>query len=208
MRTSNRRKKLHGSSCKAARTVLVKELKGLSLQDFKETREVNAYLCYRCEKLLNSLNDSRMVVEDVARKVSGLKKVDRQLGPPAKRACTGQGESGIPQLATSNLGLGSMLLQHTPQPLVSGVPQVQEPSVLFWHPTQQSAISRPQDPSADPPQLLNRPHIGGGARPQQEESDMSPQCFPQPPLQQETSNTSSQHSSQLVGGDTILQQEP
>ncbi len=132
----------------------------MSLQDFKETRDENAYLCYKCEKLLNLLNDSRKLLEDVAKKVSSLQRVERQSAsnaPSAKRACTVQVRSRMfphypPQLAMSRgarLWPSDMPPQHPPQPPMSGgislLPQLHEPSDT-------------------PPRLPPQPPTSGGAR--------------------------------------------
>ena len=91
------RKKLHGSSCKAAREILSLEMGGLSLQDFSQTKYEYAFLCYLCEKLLigiSTLQEKLLIAkEDVAKKVSNLQRIKRPSeseipSPPAKRqAC-------------------------------------------------------------------------------------------------------------------------
>ena len=53
-----RRKKLYGASCQEARQALnieVKELFGLGLQDFQDTKGENSYLCKKCDSALNTI---------------------------------------------------------------------------------------------------------------------------------------------------------
>ena len=74
---SKQRKKLHGSSCKAAREILLLEMGGLSPQDFSQTKYEYAFLCYLCEKLLigiSTLEEKLLIAkEDVAKKVSNFR---------------------------------------------------------------------------------------------------------------------------------------
>ena len=78
---SKRSKKLHYSSCKAARDILLLEIGGLSLQNFSQTKYEDAFLCYLCEKLLIgicTLQEKLLIAkEDDAKRVSNLQRIKR-----------------------------------------------------------------------------------------------------------------------------------
>ncbi len=73
-----RRKKLHGASCKVAKTVL-REVSCVPLEALVETRDPTAVLCYGCEKTLNNIHGLAAKVETlkagVSEKVSALQSV-------------------------------------------------------------------------------------------------------------------------------------
>ena len=50
----HRRKKLHGSSCENIKKVLVK-LSSEDLESYLDTRDPNAFICYKCETELNNV---------------------------------------------------------------------------------------------------------------------------------------------------------
>ena len=84
--SSNRRKQLHGNSCADARGVLLQELSGCSLDEFEETSDPAAWMCYKCQVKLKKLNEARNLVDEVSRLLSGLKRTaDSDSVPLAKR---------------------------------------------------------------------------------------------------------------------------
>ena len=73
-----RRKKLHGTSCATAKSVLT-EVSGVSLETLVETSDPAAVLCYSCERVLNNIHSTAAKLEtlkaDVKGKVSVLQSV-------------------------------------------------------------------------------------------------------------------------------------
>ena len=90
VRSSKKRRKLHGSSCESAREALLEELNGLALEDFQETGS-GAWLCSHCYKLLI---DYKKQKDDITSKVSSLTQIRKRqsstAAPPAKRPCMQQ----------------------------------------------------------------------------------------------------------------------
>ena len=77
---------MHGNSCADAREVLLQQLSGCSLDEFEETSDPAAWMCYKCQVKLKKLNEARNLVVGVSRLLSGLKrKADSDSVPLAKR---------------------------------------------------------------------------------------------------------------------------
>ena len=132
-----RRKKLYGASCQEARQALnieVKELFGLGLQDFQDTKGENSYLCKKCDSALNTIQTMQSKLSLLRSEIKTHLTSFQQIIPVAITASTAHDiaagkKRSLPSTSTSSEP--KRVCQHDPviESDILGAPQSVSPAV-------------------------------------------------------------------------------